>query len=170
MSDGEVCEVALAGRSVLGIRPFDSERKRMSVVIAEARGAPCARVKGAPDVLIALLAAPRDADEIERVAGGWAARGLRVLLVARRTGLDGGEDPERRLEAVGLIGLADTPRGTARASVAEARSAGVRTIMITGDHPHTAVSVAAATGIAAGQRPVEVVTGHRALRALPLRR
>ena len=60
---------------------------------------------------------------------------------------------------MGLVGLADTPRPTARASVAEARDAGVRTIMITGDHPRTAASVAAATGVAQGDGPVEVVTG-----------
>ena len=69
------------------------------------------------------------------MAAGWAEHGLRVLLVARREELDGDEDPERELEPLGLIGLADTPRASARASVAEAREAGVRTIMITGDHP-----------------------------------
>ena len=82
-----------------------------------------------------------------------------VLLVARREELDGEEDPERELEPLGLIGLADTPRVSARASVAEARDAGVRTIMITGDHPRTAASVAAATGVATGEGRHEVVTG-----------
>jgi Ca2+-transporting ATPase len=153
-------ERALAGRAVIGARPFDSERKRMSVVIAEESGRPSARIKGAPDVLIPLLATPEAAGEIERIFSGWAERGLRVLLVARRAELDGGEDPERRLEPVGLVGLADTPRATVRASVAEARSAGVRTIMITGDHPRTAASVAAATGVARSDGPVEVITGR----------
>ena len=152
-------ETALAGGSVVGARPFDSERKRMSVVIAAAGGRRSARVKGAPEVLIPLLRTPDAAGEIERVVTGWAERGLRVLLVARRPELEGGEDPERGLEALGLLGLADTPRATARDSVAEARAAGVRTIMITGDHPRTAASVAAATGVAAGEGPPEVVTG-----------
>ena len=50
-----------------------------------------------------------------------------MLLVARRQDVGAGEDPELELEPVGLIGLADTPRLSARASVAEARDAGVRT-------------------------------------------
>ncbi len=117
-------------------------------------------VKGAPDVLIALLASSNGAGEIERVVGDWAEHGLRVLLVARRAELEQGEDPERRLEPVGLVGLADTPRATARASVEHARAAGVRTMMITGDHPRTAASVAAATGIAAHEDRPEVLTGR----------
>ena len=152
-------EGALAGRRIVGERPFDSERKRMSVVVAEAAGSSSALVKGAPDVLTGLLADPDAAREIERVVAGWAEHGLRVLLVARREELDGEEDPERELEPLGLIGLADTPRVSARASVAEARDAGVRTIMITGDHPRTAASVAAATGVATGEGRPEVVTG-----------
>ena len=152
-------ERALAGRSLIGTRPFDSERKRMSVVIAEPNGTQSACIKGAPDVLIALLDRPDEAGEIERVLSSWTEHGLRVLLVARRAGLDGDEDPERALDPIGLLGLADTPRAAVPASVAEARSAGVRTIMITGDHPRTAASVAAATGVARGGAPVEVVTG-----------
>ena len=94
----------------------------MSVVVAEAAGRPSAFVKGAPDVLTALLRRPgrREGDRA-RGRASWAEHGLRVLLVARREELDGGEDPERELEPVGLIGLADTPRASARASVAEAR-------------------------------------------------
>ena len=152
-------EAALDGHSIAETRPFDSERKRMSVVIADASGRRSARVKGAPDVLVSLLARPDDAGELERTLSGWTEQGLRVLLVARRAGLDPGEDPERELEPIGLLGLADTPRAAARASVAEARAAGVRTIMITGDHPRTAASVAVATGVAPDGGSVDVVTG-----------
>ncbi|HYI19454.1 MAG TPA: cation-transporting P-type ATPase, partial [Solirubrobacteraceae bacterium] len=150
---------AIDGRRIAETRPFDSERKRMSVVIADADGGRSARVKGAPDVLISLLNRPDDAGELERTLSGWTEQGLRVLLVARRARLDDGDDPEQKLEPIGLLGLADTPRVTARASVAEARAAGVRTIMITGDHPRTAASVAAATGVARDGGSVEVVTG-----------
>ena len=152
-------ERAGVGWRVVTTLPFDSERKRMSVVRADPAGATSAWVKGAPDVLVGLLADPSAAAELERAASEWAEQGLRVLLVARRPGLRPGDDPERELEPIGLVGLADTPRLTARASVAEARDAGVRTIMITGDHPRTAASVAAATGVAQGDGPVEVVTG-----------
>ena len=131
----------------------------MSVVLADDAGRTFAYVKGAPDVLVGLLADPSAAADLERAASEWAEQGLRVLLVARRPDLRPGEDPERELVPLGLLGLADTPRASARASVAEARAAGVRTIMITGDHPRTAASVAAATGVAQGDGPVEVVTG-----------
>ena len=86
--DGITREIALDGRTILGTQPFDSERKRMSVVIGGESGRPSALVKGAPDVLIALLAASEGAGEIERVVGGWAEHGLRVLLVARRGELE----------------------------------------------------------------------------------
>jgi P-type Ca2+ transporter type 2C len=147
------------GWRVVTTLPFDSERKRMSVVLTDGAGRRTACVKGAPDVLAGLLADPSAAAELEHAATEWAEQGLRVLLVARRQDVGAGEDPELELEPVGLIGLADTPRLSARASVAEARNAGVRTIMITGDHPRTAASVAAATGVAPGDGPVEVVTG-----------
>ena len=148
-----------AGWRVVSTLPFDSERKRMSVVLADDAGRTFAYVKGAPDVLVGLLADPSAATELEHAAAEWAEQGLRVLLVARRQDFRPGDEAERELEPLGLIGLADTPRATARASVAEARRAGVRTIMITGDHPRTAASVAAATGVAQGDGPVEVVTG-----------
>jgi Ca2+-transporting ATPase len=135
------------GGTVLETRPFDSERKRMSVVVAGPDDARSSAVKGAPEVLLPLLAPDTAADGIAEIVAGWAEAGLRVLLVARRAALPAGADPEAELEPVGLIGLADTPRATARASVAEARAAGVRTIMITGDHPRTAANVAAAAGI-----------------------
>jgi Ca2+-transporting ATPase len=141
-------------RDVVATLPFDSERKRMSVVVALPGGDRAAAVKGAPEALLPLLAGP--AGKISETVADWADHGLRVLLIARRDALTHGEDPETALEAVGLIGLADTPRATARASVEEARAAGVRTIMITGDHPRTAASVAAAVGIDAR----EVLTGR----------
>ena len=151
--------IAVGERRVVSTRPFDSLRKQMSVVLTDDAGRTSARVKGAPEVLLGELANPRASAELERVATEWAEDGLRVLLVAGRDALAADEDPERELEPLGLVGLADTPRATARASVAEARDAGVRTIMITGDHPRTAASVAVATGVASGDGPVEVVTG-----------
>jgi Ca2+-transporting ATPase len=66
-----------------------------------------------------------------------------VLLVAR--------GPERgELEPLGLVALSDPPRASSRPSVEEARRAGVRTVMITGDHPETALAIARQTGIVAG--------------------
>jgi P-type Ca2+ transporter type 2C len=62
-------------------------------------------------------------------------------------GASGGEDLERELVYLGLVGIIDPPRLEARASVAEASAAGVRVIMITGDHPRTAVRIATDLGI-----------------------
>jgi P-type Ca2+ transporter type 2C len=137
--------VAADRAAVVETRPFDSGRKRMSVVVAGPDGVRSSAVKGAPEVLLPRLVAGTDG--LGELVAAWADDGLRVLLVARRAVLPAGGDPEAELEPVGLIGLADTPRATARASVAEARAAGVRTIMITGDHPRTAASVAAAAAI-----------------------
>jgi Ca2+-transporting ATPase len=149
----------LRGERIVGGKPFDSERKRMSVVVAGEDGERTAYVKGAPEALLPQLAEPSAAAaELDREAQRWAGEGTRVLMAARRRGLAAGADPERSLEPLGLIGLVDPVRAGVRESVESARLAGIRTMMITGDHPRTAVSVARACGIALGRDPV-VVTG-----------
>jgi magnesium-transporting ATPase (P-type) len=81
-----------------------------------------------------------------------ADRALRTLAVAYRTSADSvpPADPsvERDLVHLGLVGMIDPPRPEARASIAEAQGAGVRVVMITGDHPRTAARIAADLGIA----------------------
>ena len=156
---------ALGARPVLEVRPFDSARKRMSVVVGGPDGA-VAYVKGAPEALAPLLADPARWAVLPEIVGTWAAEGMRVLLVGRRPRVEPGDEPETGLEPLGLIGMADPPRPAARSSVEQARSAGVRTIMITGDHPGTAASIARATGVASGRGSVEVLTGPE-LDALP---
>src|SRR5581483_11006382 len=80
---------------------------------------------------------------VEPAARDMAARGLRVLAVAI------GRGPEPRgLRLLGLIGIADPPRPEAVAAVAAARRAGIRTVMITGDHPITANAIGRELGIA----------------------
>lgn len=148
----------LRGKRIVGGEPFDSERKRMSVVVADGSGEQTAFVKGAPETLLPRLAEPAAAAGLADEAQQWASEGTRVLMVARRRDLGEGMDPERGLEPLGLIGLVDPVREGVRESVENARSAGIRTMMITGDHPSTAVAVARACGIAAGREPV-VLTG-----------
>jgi Ca2+-transporting ATPase len=88
------------------------------------------------------LAAPAAATaEVQAVAAELAERGRRVLAVARREG----EQPWRLL---GLLGLVDPPRPQARETVAGFRRAGVRPVMITGDHPRTARAIAGEVGLA----------------------
>jgi Ca2+-transporting ATPase len=88
-----------------------------------------------------------------------AARGLRVLAVARGTG-----DTEEDLELVGLIGIADPPRTEVIDAITRAHSAGICTVMITGDHPATARAIAQELGIV---RPGETVEDLVHARATP---
>jgi Ca2+-transporting ATPase len=152
-------EAVINGAEVVGGRPFDADRKRMSVVLEDAAGARTAYVKGAPDVLAGRLAEPADGGRLLAESRRWADEGVRVMLVARRRDLQDADEAEEGLEAVGLIGLVDPVREGVGESVALAAAAGVRTIMITGDHPGTARAVARRCGIGARGRNPNVVTG-----------
>jgi Ca2+-transporting ATPase len=126
------------------VHPFDAGRKRMSIRRADG----VLYVKGAPDLTIPLcVAGTEGAIEAYR---DMAARGLRVLAVATGTG-----DAEAALTLSGLVGIADPPRPEAVEAVAQARGAGVATVMITGDHPITAEAIAREMGIVQPGEPVE---------------
>jgi Ca2+-transporting ATPase len=136
--------VLLDGRRLVRELPFDPLRRRMTLVYEESDGA-CVYVKGAPEVLLerSTLEAV-EAASIEALAEEWASRGLKVLAVAEREVPDAALDEdalERRLRLVGLVGLQDPLRETAHDAVAEARSAGLRVEMVTGDHPVTARAI-----------------------------
>jgi Ca2+-transporting ATPase len=117
--------------------------------------------KGAPEAVADLCHLPPDAvvsirAEVERMA----ARGLRVIAVARGQ-WPGGTRPASQHDFdftfLGLIGFADPPRPEVAAAIAECRAAGVRVIMMTGDHPATAQGIARRVGLS--ERPT-VLTGH----------
>jgi Ca2+-transporting ATPase len=142
--------------------PFDSDRKRMSVAVALPSGERRLLVKGAPDVLLERCArvlddgAVRpltDADRREIAARhvDLAARALRVLGAAERELANGcADDPEvveKELVFLGLAGMYDPPRPEARPAVERCHAAGIRVVMITGDHPRTARAVAREVGI-----------------------
>jgi Ca2+-transporting ATPase len=141
--------VLLDGRSLLRELPFDSARKRMTLVYAEADG-PRAYVKGAPETILASAVAGGERHELEELAESWASEGLRVLAVAERE-LPDPSVPDAELDSglhlVGLVALHDPLRSMARGAVDEARAAGVRTIMVTGDHPATARAVGSELGL-----------------------
>ncbi len=129
--------------------PFDAERKRMATLHAGPEGR-IAYVKGAPETLLPRCSG--DTGEALTLAEAWATQGMRVLAVARREAPAGSEAQdaeafERGLQLLGLVGLIDPPRPEARAAVAECRAAGIRPVMITGDHPATARAIAADLGI-----------------------
>ncbi len=137
--------------------PFDAERKRMATLHADGAGWR-AFVKGAPE---SVLPRCRGGDEIAQAlttAQAWAAQGLRVLAVAQRDGTAGSTADvmavqadafEQDLTLLGLVALLDPPRPEARAAVAECLAAGIRPVMITGDHPATALAIARDLGVAA---------------------
>ena len=144
-------EALLRDAQVVAFEPFDPDLRRMSVTV-EQNGRRTTHVKGAPEALFELIGDRAVCTACAAVADRWAAEGARVLMVAAAAG----DEPLRPL---GLLRLADPPRATASESVDQARRAGVRTVMVTGDHAGTARAVAQATGIAHAAGPVEAVTG-----------
>jgi Ca2+-transporting ATPase len=116
--------------------PFDSDRKRMSILRADG----VLYVKGAPEVMWPLCSSGTDGADAANIE--MAARGLRVLGVAVGRGTE-----EKDLRLLGLVAIADPPRTEAIDAVAAARRAGIRTVMITGDHPVTAHAIARELGI-----------------------
>jgi Ca2+-transporting ATPase len=158
----------------VGEVPFSAERKLMSTVHTDAEGD--GRVllftKGAPDVLLARCTHELVGDEhrplsedrsreILRANDALAGRALRTLGVAFRASVDGtvtadgiGEHIEHDLVFAGLIGMMDPPRDEAREAVARARRAGIRPLMITGDHPNTAAVIAQDLGLVSDARAV----------------
>ena len=136
---------------------FDSDRKRMTVVATDRDGHTIAHVKGSVDVILercVLDDTTRRAVQAE--ADRMASSALRVLALARRE-LAGDEDPETALTFLGLVGMIDPPRPGVKQAVAACREAGIRVVMITGDHALTATAIARELGLwASGD---QVVTG-----------
>jgi Ca2+-transporting ATPase len=123
-------------------RAFDGAWKFMRATVAEAGGS-VSYLKGAPEVLLARSAL---SDEARRAwferAEAAAARGLRVLALACGRG-----EVERGLDWLGLVLFWDPPRAEVPDAVRAARAAGVRVLMVTGDHPTTAAAIARTVGI-----------------------
>lgn len=155
---------------------FDAGRRRMTTLHATAGGR-LAIVKGAPEVVLPLCRdqrTPDAAEPLERdawavVAETAATAGYRLLAYAERT-LDPAEaEPtvdavERDMTFLGLVALADPPRDGVDDAVAACATAGIRVAMITGDHPATAVAIAARLGIAEADAPVVTGAELQALR------
>ena len=135
----------LGGRRVLHELPFDADRKRMTVIYDDA-GTQRAYMKGAPEVVNA-RAEPDAA--LASVAEAWASEGFRVLSIASRpiTGDLSEGEVEDGHELVGVVALHDPLRQTAAAAVAAAQAAGIRVLMLTGDHPATARTIGRALGL-----------------------
>jgi len=123
--------------------PFDPHRRRMSVVSDGV-----VYVKGAPDSVLPLC---MNRDEAEACADDYAELGLRVLAVASRKidtqGPLNATQAECNLTLLGLFGLEDPPRADVGDAIQQCTAAGVAVIMLTGDHPATAMAVANQVGL-----------------------
>ena len=142
--------------------PFDSERKYM-VTAHSYKDGYLVLMKGAPDVVAKYCVAGGFLPEAEEMA----AKALRVMCFAgyRTRELPNGL-AAKRFEYFGLCGISDPPRPEAKAAVETCRKAGIRTVMITGDHPDTAREIAVQTGII---RPGGAVMTESQLNALDRR-
>jgi Ca2+-transporting ATPase len=146
--------------------PYEPERRRSTTARTE-NGIPQVLLKGAPDLVLAASTTmagaagpvPIDAKAVHAAHDALAAEGMRVLAVARRR-LSPGDDPQeffdapRELEFVGLIGMSDPPRPGVADAIAACRRAGVTVMMLTGDHPRTAVTVGRRLGLGGTGDPV----------------
>ncbi|MBI5700487.1 cation-translocating P-type ATPase [Candidatus Saganbacteria bacterium] len=132
--------------------PFDPVRKRMTIIRREG-GKYIAFVKGAPDMLVDICALDAQAKaKILNANIDFANNAMRVLGVAYKTfdvlpTMNEAEIVERDLEFLGLIAMIDPPRPEVKAAIKECRTAGISTIMITGDHKNTAVAIGRELGI-----------------------
>ena len=160
----------------VGEVPFSSERKLMSTVHRDTERTQETVVftKGAPDIVLARCSrevvgedsrplTPERRSEIERANDALADQALRTIGVAIRrmpgSELIGGDSDvnpsiEQDLVFAGLIGMIDPPRPEARDAVERAKGAGIRPIMITGDHPRTAAVIARELGVSNDDRAI----------------
>lgn len=142
--------------------PFDSDRKRMSVIV-EHQGGRLVCAKGAPDVLMEQCSyilwdgklvpfTPSLRQKVLDMNETFAGGALRVLGLAYRD-LKAGEtvesaaEAERNMVFIGLAGMIDPPRSEVRDAIYQCRKAGIKTVMITGDHVTTAQAIADELGM-----------------------
>lgn len=145
---------AKASASKAGWLPYEPE-KRYAAAFHDDEGTLVAYVKGAPETVAAFCAGIDQ--EAMTAAERMSAAGYRVIAVAAGRVALPSEDGLSGLRLLGLTGLIDPLRPEAKGAIAAAQSAGVRVVMITGDHPLTALAIARQLGLA--QAREEVVSG-----------
>lgn len=178
---GDPTEVALLGMAKeQGIDPatlhrecprraewaFDSNRKRMSVLVEE-QGRPVLCVKGAPEPVLSRCSLEETAFwKVQEAMESLSAKGRRLLAVAERilpndpASVEGlsAEVVERELTFIGFVAIADPPRPESMKAIRACKEGGIGVVMITGDHPRTAEAVATELGIVEAERR-EVLSG-----------
>ena len=181
---GDPMEVALVkmAKSCLGENisypkinevPFDTDRKRLST-IHQTPGGPVLYCKGALEMLLPLCNRVQMGTEIRTLTSeildaytltleNMARDGLRVLAFAWRELVeshDDGMSMERSLILCGMVGLDDPPRPEVRNAIGKCREAGIKVIMVTGDHPHTALAIGRQIGQIQCETPL-IITGEK---------
>lgn len=186
MKDGKLCligdpmEIALVEFARTSIEPsksvrvdempFDTDRKRISVIYKDEQGNNTLYLKGALEPILPLcrFILTKDGEKpfddvqcnaIVRAQEKMTKRGLRVLALCRRN-LPADyerEYAESQLTILGLIGFEDPPRKEVPDAIARCKTAGIRVIMITGDHPNTAEAIARQVGLIESEHPSVIV-------------
>jgi len=158
---GIMKEIAEKEAAFIDEIPFDSDRKKMTI-IRKNGDRTIAFVKGAPDILlsdcvnieenaVARKLSDQDRADIQNINDKLTSEAMRVLAVAYRE-LDKGHEKydakttEKELTFVGLVAMIDPPREEVKKAIQECKAAGIKTVMITGDHKNTAVAIAQALG------------------------
>ncbi|QTM99362.1 calcium-translocating P-type ATPase, SERCA-type [Sediminibacillus dalangtanensis] len=151
-----ITEETVASFKIIKEIPFDSDRKRMTVLVEDDKGNRFSITKGAPDVLLARTAfivdgqrrAMKSADQvkIEQAVAEMAGKALRTIAIGVKS-VPSGQTPddfslEKDLTLLGVTGMIDPPRKEVRGAIAECQQAGIKTVMITGDHALTARAIA----------------------------
>ncbi len=154
--------------------PFTSERKRMTTIhklndhsFLPLNSPYVAFCKGAVTSLLEISTMVWNKDHAEplteewrdrilKADAGFASQGMRVLGVAFRPLKEIPEEPEREMVFVGMMAMVDPPRPEVKEAIAKCKTAGIRPVMITGDHPQTAIFIARQLGMDVGG---EVITG-----------
>ncbi|MBI3596425.1 MAG: cation-transporting P-type ATPase, partial [Nitrospirae bacterium] len=180
---GDPMEVALVGlaRKAISIEkeyprldeiPFDSDRKRLSTLHRTPEG-PVLYTKGALEALLPLCRQIRQGGTVQaltaviqekflRAEEAMAADGLRVLAFAYRPVSEGCDrlHLEEDMILTGLVGLEDPPRPEVPGAIQKCKEAGIKVIMVTGDHPQTARAIAREIGLMKSRAPV-IITGDQ---------
>ncbi len=178
---GSATEAALlAGAAKLGVSPeklrqkytrvaedpFDSNKKRMSVIVKAADGKRVFLCKGAPDILLRMCIKKAENGTVTELSAAdrrrilaavdkMAEQGCRVLAFAENENAAAGE---KGMTFLGLTGLKDPPKPQVESAVSRCRRAGIKPVMITGDYPQTAKAIAEQVGIWRGGD--ELITGE----------
>lgn len=139
----ELINTTFKSYDVVSSRAFDAQWKYMRVTVRDQAGESVSYLKGAPEVLLSLSDLSQEDREswLKRI-DGYANKGYRALALASGAG-----ECESNLHWLGLVLLLDPPRPEVPGAIKQAMAAGIRVLMLTGDHPATALEIARQVGI-----------------------